>query len=226
MAEGYKYEDIAAALISGIESGDYPPGAQLPSEADLREQFGGASPATVRRALQVLHDAGLTRAERARGVYVRSYDRAVVDETFGGGTSGHPIHTAEVTTMHAPRHVADLLLGGEADLVVRRSSTRVPNVRSYYPRWLVERLPELGYPNELQEDDRELMKRAGLTVVARTAEVVARMPTRQEMRDLGLGPGTPVMEVFTILEDNAGAVMAVREALYPADRYKLRLNLR
>ncbi|MFI6298865.1 hypothetical protein ACIBEJ_45260 [Nonomuraea sp. NPDC050790] len=101
----------------------------------------------------------------------------------------------------------------------------VANVPAFYPSRLVDALPELDHPTELQDDDRESMKRAGLTVVARTAEVMARMPTRQEIRDLGLGPGSPVMEVVTAPEDNTCAMVAVREAIYLGDRYELRFSL-
>ncbi|MFI9845090.1 GntR family transcriptional regulator [Nonomuraea sp. NPDC051941] len=224
MADGYKYEDIAAALIARIESGEYAPGDRLPSESELRREFDDANPATVRSALRVLHDAGLTRTERARGVYVRTYDRVAVDVAAGGGTSGNPIHQVEVTTLQTPRHIGELMEGEGP--VIRRTSTRAPLVKSYYPRGLVDVVPELGEPHELAETDDELMKRAGLKVMSKTAQVIARMPTRNEAAALGLIPGTPVLHVITALTDTTtGTAVAVREAVYPGDQAKLRLDL-
>ncbi|EXU63876.1 GntR family transcriptional regulator [Streptomyces sp. PRh5] len=52
------HERIAADLRDEIMSGDLPPGAKLPSTAQLKERF-TASNATVQKALHLLKDEGL-----------------------------------------------------------------------------------------------------------------------------------------------------------------------
>ncbi|MEU8321177.1 winged helix-turn-helix domain-containing protein [Nonomuraea sp. NPDC048881] len=66
----YRYEVIAARLREQIVHGDLGPGAGLPSEAELRRQF-GVSRNTVRQALSVLEHEGLVVAEHGRGRFVR-----------------------------------------------------------------------------------------------------------------------------------------------------------
>jgi GntR family transcriptional regulator len=219
------YMRIAAAIKADIRAGTYRPGDRLPSEAELRQKF-DASTYTIRQALSVLQESGLTRAEHGRGVYVRAYQRQTVVPVSGAGTSGYQGQVVEVTKMVAPPHIADLMPGQEQ--VVRRMATRNPLVKSYYPRHILTALPELDEPFELAKSDDELMAKAGITLASETVDVVARMPTQEEAHALGLGAaaGTPVLEYLVALADATGAVMVVREALLRGDENKLRLTLR
>ena len=65
------YRQIADQLRAAIGRGSLREGEQLPSEAQLMEHYGVAR-MTVRDALRVLQDEGLTTAEHGRGVYVRA----------------------------------------------------------------------------------------------------------------------------------------------------------
>lgn len=67
----YLHEQIADQLREAIETGEYPPGAQLPSEVELIERFGVAH-GTVRRALSTLREEGYVAPEQGRGVFVRA----------------------------------------------------------------------------------------------------------------------------------------------------------
>ncbi len=67
-----RYQEIARELRRQIDSGSYPTGYSLPSEAQLAERF-GVAPGTVRQALGVLVDEGMLSARRgARKVVMRS----------------------------------------------------------------------------------------------------------------------------------------------------------
>jgi GntR family transcriptional regulator len=65
------YKQIADHLRDSIARGRLHEGEQLPSEAQLMEHYGVAR-MTVRNALRILLDEGITTAEHGRGVYVRS----------------------------------------------------------------------------------------------------------------------------------------------------------
>lgn len=65
------YRQIADHLRDAIAHHRLDEGEQLPSEAQLMEHYGVAR-VTIRNALRVLQDEGLTMAEHGRGVYVRS----------------------------------------------------------------------------------------------------------------------------------------------------------
>ncbi|WP_051580012.1 GntR family transcriptional regulator [Pseudonocardia acaciae] len=64
-------DDIARALKAEIREGVYPPGARLPTEADLCRRF-GVSRATVRSAVKELDVLGLVRTQHGVGTFVRS----------------------------------------------------------------------------------------------------------------------------------------------------------
>ncbi|MGP3984063.1 GntR family transcriptional regulator [Streptomyces sp. KR80] len=66
----HAYDTIAAELRLRIESGELPAGAPMPSESQLCREF-GKSRGTVRRALQLLEEAGLTQVGQGQVRRVR-----------------------------------------------------------------------------------------------------------------------------------------------------------
>ena len=60
---------VADDLRADIDSGDLPPGARLPSEAEMAEQY-GVSRDTIRRATAELAGAGLLVVLHGRGTFV------------------------------------------------------------------------------------------------------------------------------------------------------------
>jgi DNA-binding FadR family transcriptional regulator len=70
-------------LIGAMQSGEYAPGSQLPSERELMVRFGVGRPA-IREALQTLQQMGLiriTHGERARVIVPTP--QTVVDQISG-----------------------------------------------------------------------------------------------------------------------------------------------
>jgi DNA-binding GntR family transcriptional regulator len=65
------YSEIAATLRERVASGEYAPGASLPSEAALCAEFGVVRN-TVRRALAELEQEGLIETSPGRGRVVRT----------------------------------------------------------------------------------------------------------------------------------------------------------
>lgn len=64
------YQEVLDRLMARIEAGDFPPGAQLPSERELMDAYGVGRPA-IREALQQLERSGIvtiSHGERARVV--------------------------------------------------------------------------------------------------------------------------------------------------------------
>lgn len=64
------YRELAAQLRAAIQRGDYPPGATLPKQAQIAEQY-GVNIGTVRKAVGVLEAEGLVTPVRRRGTVVR-----------------------------------------------------------------------------------------------------------------------------------------------------------
>ncbi len=67
------YLHIANVITDRIGAGEYRSGDQLPTEAQLRAEF-GVSPMTVRRAIGILLDRGLVTTTQGKGTFVRALD--------------------------------------------------------------------------------------------------------------------------------------------------------
>lgn len=63
------WRQVADDLKSMIESGELPPGSQLPSDPDLAEVYGVAR-STTRRAVAELRKEGVLAVIRGRGTFV------------------------------------------------------------------------------------------------------------------------------------------------------------
>ena len=63
------YHQLKNILMTGIESGEWQPDQQIPTEEDLSKRF-GISKITVRQALRELAGLGYIRREQGRGTFV------------------------------------------------------------------------------------------------------------------------------------------------------------
>ena len=80
------YHQLTDILMEGIRSGDYPPGARIPSEPQLARQYGIGRP-TVRQAIDVLVRRRLLLRRRGSGTYVRTPDREIDLFSLAGTSS-------------------------------------------------------------------------------------------------------------------------------------------
>ncbi|MFP3942875.1 MAG: UTRA domain-containing protein [Alphaproteobacteria bacterium] len=67
--EGARFRDVKARLLARVRERIYAPGARIPGEAELAEEFGCAR-ATVSRALRELAEAGVVERRRKAGTRV------------------------------------------------------------------------------------------------------------------------------------------------------------
>ncbi|NYF44545.1 GntR family transcriptional regulator [Streptosporangium sandarakinum] len=222
MSAGHEWEKIARDLLGRIEDGTYGAGDQLPSENELQARHGVARN-TAQRALAWLVNRGYAEPRPKKGVFVRGYDRQLVDAGLGG-ESREAGARVEVGIVEPPGFVVVLM--PDAIEVVRRRAIRPGRIADVYlAAELVERAPELRGPKPLQEPDAAWLGRAGLGV-AHEATFIARMPSEEEERLLGLLPATPVLEQFsTLADEQEGRVLAVIVELYAGDRTALRATL-
>lgn len=64
------YTRIVADIKTRIASGELRPGDQLPTVAELRQQY-SASVTAIRNAMLILRSEGLVEGHQGKGVYVR-----------------------------------------------------------------------------------------------------------------------------------------------------------
>lgn len=74
-----QYEELAEQLRARINRGEFPPGARLPSRAQLREQY-GVSASVVDKAFILLRFAKITETLAGVGVFVRADYKPTPDD--------------------------------------------------------------------------------------------------------------------------------------------------
>jgi len=90
MAKGnFLYMKLYNQLREGIENGVYPPGAKMPAEADLRQQF-GVSTITVKKAYNMLAEEGYVRRVPGKGTFAKGVKPApeIIPPRCGGRLIG------------------------------------------------------------------------------------------------------------------------------------------
>lgn len=217
------YRELAAVLRSAITEGQFPPGATLPKQGELAEQY-GVNVKTVRQAVGLLEAEGLVTAIRRRGTVVRErpamrrmgIDRYAKRKWKYGDTvafaadreaSGRPWKPSDQTNV-VRRVPADSTVAAAfglevGELVYERARTVSDSGRpthtltSYY-------LPEHVEGTPLVEAEEGPAGRGGgfavLTLQGYEPDhmsetIRARMPTPDESALLELPSGEPVMEL-------------------------------
>ncbi|NJP24501.1 GntR family transcriptional regulator [Microbispora sp. SCL1-1] len=215
---------IAAELRAQIMAGNLEPGAQLPSTAQLMDQFGAAT-STVQAALRALKKEGFLDSHRGKGVFVKASPLAVVDVAayYDPASRGVTYKLLDVAEVRPPADVARAL--GEDLAVLRyrrtdRDGTPVELSWSYYPLSLVAGtaltgrtkirggapavLAELGYP------EREF-----------TDRISTRAATAEEIERLNIPPGVPVLRQFRVIYSDDARPVEVSVIVKAGNRFEL-----
>src|SRR5580698_3553907 len=73
------YRQVADSIMAAIQSGDFKPGARLPSERDLAASFKVSRP-TIREAMIALEIRGLVEARQGSGIYITAHPPVQIGE--------------------------------------------------------------------------------------------------------------------------------------------------
>ena len=77
------YYKLSRILRERISNGEYPPGAKIPTEPKLCEEF-GISRVTVRQAVEILENRGYVERQQGRGTFVRKWGTSGFGWRFSG----------------------------------------------------------------------------------------------------------------------------------------------
>src|ERR1700722_10108038 len=194
-----KYAQVVAEIQRRIESGQYPPGSLLPSEHQLSDEFRVARP-TVVRALRVLRQDGWIETQQGKGSFVRGRPALAGLETQRPGEdalnrdeSDEPGELVKTGVSAPPARVAVLLgLADGADVIARRWLVRRDGEASELVTWWIPTAladgSDLASEKPLRGGVRaHLAQRKGVRVDHIVEQVVARHPTSEEAKALGVG---------------------------------------
>jgi GntR family transcriptional regulator len=219
---------IAQAIRSQIESGELPPGAQLPSERDLASTYGTARN-TAREAVRLLADAGLVITDQGKGSFVRpqmSLIRLGNDrysprhrdtglspfllECAKQGKTGR-FEVLSIDRVQPPPEVAERLgVPGRTKSVLRRENVfyadddPVERVTTYIPWAIAKGTGLLRDEVPHQFGIHGILEDQGHVMTRLREEVSTRMPRPEETRLLRLRPGVPVLDVWHTSIDQDG----------------------
>jgi DNA-binding GntR family transcriptional regulator len=138
------YVQLVNILQASMASGIFKPGAQLPSEAQLCEQY-KVSPMTIRRAINILVDRGLVTTAQGRGTFVKGVDIGEAVFHLSGLkeqmelTDRAQVKLLEARIVEAPERVARKLelSPGEWTIYVRRLLLQDQTPVSYHRGYLI-----------------------------------------------------------------------------------------
>jgi GntR family phosphonate transport system transcriptional regulator len=225
------WRQIAETLRQEIGGADYPPGARLPTEAELSARF-AVNRHTVRRALEELSRGGLIRVEQGRGTFVAE---DVLDYTVGPRTrftewihrhnkepSGQVLQRREIAADAAIATALGIRTGARVVLLERlgfADDTPVSLTRHYFPATRLR-----GIFNALAATPRitEALKAAGVEdYVRQVTKVTARAPTAAEAGLLRMARNRPVLVTESVNADRSGMVVEFSVGCYPTPRVQI-----
>jgi GntR family transcriptional regulator len=246
------YHQIADDLRGRIEAGELEPGAQLPTELELREKY-EASRNTIRDAIKRLTSLGLVETRPGQGTFVVQRIDPFVTTLTGDATRANAgvestaylsgvseqhrhamVSTPRVEVHVAPTQIADRLRIEPAATVVSRHQERyIDDIpwslqTSYYPMDFVARGQALKLLTA--EDIPEgavayLGEVMGLRQVGYRDWITARNPDLNEQNFFRLQHDATVFEVFRSGFDQTGTPMRVTVTVFPADRNQFIVNV-
>jgi len=121
------YRQIKELLLLSLESGEWQPGAAIPSEIDLASRF-GVSQGTVRKAIDELSSESLLVRRQGKGTFVATHSEPLTQFRFlrlkalEGGQQQPERHLIDCRRVRASGEIARMLdlKSGESIVVLRR----------------------------------------------------------------------------------------------------------
>ena len=197
------YVQVRELMIGRMIQGVWKPGAVLPSEVQLAEEF-GVSQGTVRKALDALAAENLVIRRQGRGTFVAEHDdeRALFHFFHLVGEDGSrqlpggsqlSCRAGKATRLEAER----LDIGRGARVIRVRRTRDLAGASAIYESISVpaELFPDLGGDGVLPNTLYELYEsRYGVTIVRAEERLRAVEAPAEAAALLGLMPGAPLLE--------------------------------
>ena len=232
------YRHIAEEIGYEIESGQLPPGSQLPTELELRERY-QSSRNTVRDAIKFLSTRGLVETRPGQGTFVTAKIEPFIVHLTAQVEPGYHFPDmprsgrveSSVPQVEILRGTgllcAELRLPEGTQLVSRHQRRFIDSVpwslqTSFYPRILVQQGAARLLSAETIESGvvQYLAETLNLRQVGWNERLAVRAPGTMEAGFFNLPPDgrVGVIETFQTAYDQNGNPIWVTVTVYPADR--------
>ena len=176
------YAQLANILRRKISTGEFRPGDQLPSEAQLCRRF-EISPMTVRRTINLLADQGIISTAQGRGTFVKPLEWSTAQfdlkelQNFFQNCEGTDIKLLDVRIISADTRTARKLALCEGDntIYIRRLVRRNGQPLFYHRAYLIydpkrpiveAEMDVTSLQGLFANGDNVLLKRGELTIAA------------------------------------------------------------
>lgn len=233
--EPFKARRIYLMLRSRLTSGQFAPGARLPSEPVLAADH-GVSRVTVRRALDQLSCEGLIERRPGAGTFVRDTALArpiIVDLAnvyahlieMGRETSVRLLSFGYVTASSAVARALGLRTG---ERVQRSIRVRLTDGAPF--SYLITQVPE-GIGLTYSESDLsttpllQLLENSGAVVDRASQTIGATLAEPEVAEALQLAMGSPLLSLTRVVYEQGGRGVEHLYALYRPDRYSFHMDL-
>jgi GntR family transcriptional regulator len=241
-----KAERVASQIRYLIMSGEWEPGAQIPTTSELMEAH-GTSNVTVQRALDILKAEQLIEGRSGSGVFVRDRTPQTITPVsyMAPSDPGEPYRWSTeaarrgqrgsnrilaVGDVAVPKRVAKALgidAGGVAVLRTRLGlldDEPAELTHSYYPAELA-RGTRLADRRKIPGGSPTLLAEMGYPPREQADEVSTRPATTEEYELLEIPGDAPVLEVFRVVYSDDRRPIEVTVLVKPGHLYKMGYHL-
>lgn len=230
------YEQIRAYLLAKIESGEFKPHTQIPSERSLAEQF-GVSRMTVKHAIKELISNGRIYTRMGKGTFVCDVPITQQLETLTGfsedmqrlgKTTSSRVLQAEVIQV-SPKLAKKLQIAiGLPVIFLKRlrlsDNHPVALESSYLNASLCQDILE-HYDFSVQSLYAVLRNEYNLTLSYAEQEIKARLATTHESELLEIHKDFPILHITRTTFIESSKPIEYAESAYRGDRYIFRARL-
>jgi len=251
MAQQPMYQQIAEKLRAQIESGELAPGAQLPTELELRDRY-ESSRNTIRDAIKRLTSQGLVETRPGQGTFVtRQIDPFVTvlsgEPTSGGGGDEAVTYLSEVSRSHRSPRVTMLKIeiqipsaevlrrlrvSPDTQVVSRHEQCYIDDTpwslrTSFYPMaFVTSGATRLLMAEDIPEGTVSYLgETVGFKQVGYRDWITARVPDVNEQAFFEIAHDATVFEIFRTGFDQTGTPMRVTVTVWPVDRNQFIVNV-
>lgn len=224
------WRQVHDEVLRRIGQREWPPGALIPAETELAEEFGCAR-ATVNRALRELAEAGLVERRRKAGtrVAIRPIRHArlaipVIREDIEASGARYSYALLGASERAAPAQIRARMEGAGRLLHVAAVHFADDAPFVLEERWInLEIMPEAGAPDLFKQESANEWLVRNAAFAGGDMELSSAPAEAPEASALGVAPGAPLLIVDRLTRAPDAPITLARLAYAPGHRMRLEL---